>query len=251
MHKYLTIIFSILTFQCYSQIEINNSIMAVPGDSIQISNLGLVTDSSALISLDRTRKNNHLFFESNIISDTAYISIDTTITNIKSGLVIYLKTLNPNSGKLILRINNSNFEVLKNNGSILNAGDMIIDKVSLLIYNDGVFHYLNPERGNCPNGFVQPNKKYCIQINEQLGNFWQSVDNCLSNNYRLCTWSEWYYACSKRVDLGLNGMINNWEWVNQAQNEEHQAKGVGSGKCEIAYHWGFTGILGYRCCFNY
>jgi hypothetical protein len=67
---------------------------------------------------------------------------------------------------------------------------------------------------------------------------------------RLCSWSEWYFACQQSGDLALVNMTNNWEWIKWAKNEPYQAAGVGNANCTKTVHRSFVNLDFFRCCFG-
>jgi hypothetical protein len=103
---------------------------------------------------------------------------------------------------------------------------------------------------SCPNGFASVNNQYCIQTNENAATTWWSAnDSCYAVGASLCSWGEWYAACNNTA--GLNGMIDNREWVDNATNNSGSAKVVGDGSCtsesdsnNLSYSRAF------RCCYT-
>jgi hypothetical protein len=242
----------LINFCAKAQVEINHSIIPPINDSLEIKNVGIPKDSTGLVNLKDIRQHTYLFFNANLINDSLGIIMDTNLIKIKKGLLIYVKCNAPNIGTPKMSINGQSFLITKNNNGSLDSADILTDKILVLICNDTSFNLMNPERPPCPSGFSQVNENYCIQINESTGNFWKASRTCQKLGYRLCSWSEWYYACYHSATLGLNNMTNNWEMINQAQNEENMIKVVGLNSCETSTH----GLISsqsnfYRCCFNF
>jgi hypothetical protein len=250
--KYFLLITSFLIFlaEAKSQTEINNSIKPVQGDSLRIENVGIPNDSTELVSVKNARNNLVLFYTATNSGDTLFIQTDSSLFRISEGCVLYVQSNLDNSGSVSIKVNGVPFLINKNNDQALDRRDIIPQKILVLVYSENKFILMNPERPKCPSGFVQVNDSYCIEVNERQASFWNAIGVCNGLGARLCSWSEWYYACQKG-GLGLTNLTNNWEWVNQGQNEPYTGKVVGSGKCNITTHQNLTANIYYRCCFSY
>lgn len=248
----MTILLFFLFCNSWAQIEINNSIKNIPGDTLQISNVGIPNDSTELTTLNYVRNSNSIFITGNLINDTLSGNYDTTLYSIQTGLVLFVVANQTNASKLVLKLNSNYYPVVKNNSFQVEKGEVIANKIMLLAFDGTKFIYLNATRGNCPTGYSKVNDQYCIQKTERQGSFWTAMSNCASEGSKLCSWSEWYYACLNRSALGLTQMTNlNWEWINQSQNEVYQGKAVGRGKCDITIHRDAVTLDYYRCCFDF
>lgn len=249
--KFLLQIFLLFQFaQLNAQTTIDNSIRSNGSDSILIKNVGLITDSTNLVSANQLQSNFGQYFVSTNVLDTLIIQREKDLYNLSNGLVLFVQSSTQNTGNVFLKMDNQVFPIYKRSGINLDPNEILPQKVLILYYRDSTFTLLNPERSICPTGFVKVNKSYCIQKNETSGTFWNGVITCNALGARLCSWSEWYYAC-QNTTLGLTGRINNWEWVNSGQNEPSQGKIVGSGKCDITQHGTLNTNYGIRCCFSY
>lgn len=247
---YLIVLFIWSTNITWAQIQINNAIQAPYNDSISIKNIGIFTDSTQLVTTTSARINYGQYFTSTNSGDTLIIYSESDLYSVKNGLILYVKSPINNTGNSHLKMNSVKYPILKNKLSQLDKEDILTDKILVLYYKDSTFQLLNPENPPCPTGYVKVNKSYCIQTTETTGTFWNAITTCNNAGTRLCSWSEWYYAC-QNTTLGLTGRTNNWEWINSGQNEPSQAKIVGNGVCEITTHGTLTNNYGIRCCFSY
>lgn len=234
-----------------AQTEINNSIKPLIQDSLHITEIGAPYDSTNIMSLEHSRMNSSLFFTAPALNDTVKL-ISEIIPVPQEGLIIFVLTNGTNKGNATLSFNNLNYPITKNNGRQLDSLDLINGKVHVLMKKNNQFILMNPERQACPSGFVQVNTSYCIEQDERTANFYNAMNYCENRGARICSWSEWVFACQNRTALGLLRMTNNWEWVNTGQNEPTDAKGVGSTTCERTTHQAHTATtIRYRCCFSY
>lgn len=246
----ILIIILLVKLPVSGQVSIDKSVKSVSGDTLSIENLGYPADSSNLISLGDIQSNKPLFFSSALINDTFAVSIDSNLFILKKGLPLFITSTNENTAGLVVKVNGISYSVKKNNGYPISGAEVIPSKVCILVFNGNHFVFLNSELPKCPSSFAQPNTSYCIEKNERTGNFWTAMITCNSLGYRLCSWSEWYYACQK-AGLGMTGLTNNWEWINNGQNEPTNGKVVGSGICEKTTHQILTNNGFYRCCLSY
>ncbi len=56
---------------------------------------------------------------------------------------------------------------------------------------------------------------YCIEEDERSAETWEEArQTCLENDMRLPEPAEYKYACTRRVALSLNDMVEDWEWAS-------------------------------------
>ena len=72
---------------------------------------------------------------------------------------------------------------------------------------------------------------------------------CQQNGLRLCTYAEWYTACSQFGDK-VNKMTDDWEWVNAVYPDDGGVKAllVGNGSCDAAMLQRVGEQNSFRCC---
>lgn len=237
----------------YAQVSINNEIiMSGSTDSSRtINNLGAPSDSSDIINVSEAQK-------SSLIYDTAAGLNDLTL-NLIIPLNRYLKGMNisfrnntENTDSVRININGLGWAPIKEpNGSNLTAGGIKAGEVVKIIYNGSFFQLINREELTCPNGFIEVNDRYCIEISERAPkDFISAMSECQKINARLCTWPQWYYAC-QNSSLGLINMVNNWEIVDDTANHSHTCVGVGGSGCTSQdSSLGPAAAYYFRCCFS-
>lgn len=96
------------------------------------------------------------------------------------------------------------------------------------------------------------NDQYCIeQVERPLATFLDAVSTCASLGRRLCSWAEHHAACTRRVELGLENMNNDWEWTNNTSNEDNSVRMVAFGNCTNAGNRLLTAAPAtFHCCFT-
>ena len=103
----------------------------------------------------------------------------------------------------------------------------------------------------CDPGLVAVSEAFCIQPTEHgASDFFTANANCAANGLRLCSWTEFIVACNKATELGLTGMLGNWEWTDDAVNENGSARIAGSSTCSTTGTALVSGSIdrNSRCC---
>lgn len=111
---------------------------------------------------------------------------------------------------------------------------------------------MNAPEGGCPTGTVAIGDRLCIEATD-AGNllFFPAADRCNNMGGRLCTWDEFYIACTQHA-ASLNGLLDAWEWIDDSSNHGNSAVQVGFSTC-TGQRWANPQnvTLGHsRCCFQ-
>lgn len=162
-----------------------------------------------------------------------------------------------NSGAVTIAVNGSAaVAVVKNGGQPLEAGDLLPGMVASLVYDGSAYQLTNARRlarRDCPSGFTQVTELYCIEPNAHDTLYLDSASVvCGTMNARICTWGEWYFACTQQGTLGLQNMGNQWEWTNSTANGVASARVVGATSCTHAGVGPAYNTLArkFRCCYD-
>lgn len=82
----------------------------------------------------------------------------------------------------------------------------------------------------CPSGYTKINDRFCIQNDSALASDWfDAVMDCESQGASLPSWSEWYIGTQ---DGTVTYTGSNWEWIDQASQNNASIVGGGSGASE-------------------
>ena len=122
-----------------------------------------------------------------------------------------------------------------------------------LVFDGTDFQVMNGPvhaRRNCPDDMQAVTESYCIDRNEQaVLNFYDAAMACGVQGRRLCSWGEFHAACEDRVALGLNGMVNNWEWTNSSADSNFNVRTAGLNDCQANQRInGLSNTRNFRCC---
>lgn len=153
-----------------------------------------------------------------------------------AGASIVVRVASTQAGPAQLMLNGHGpYAVLNGAGDTLATEGLGPGDLLALVFDGEAFHVANGAAHRvrpCPSGLVEVNRQFCIAPDETgpIG-FFEAAVACAQAGLRLCTWGELFHSCQRRVELGLNGMTNNWEWTNDASNEDQSVRVVGNGSC--------------------
>lgn len=103
----------------------------------------------------------------------------------------------------------------------------------------------------CPPGSLPLNSSTCVDrtVNSTNASFYQAATACAQRGGRLCAWDEYIAACNL-LGPSLEGLFNDWEWINDTSNHTHTVDQVGRTTC-ISQRSASPNTLGAtRCCYR-
>ena len=113
--------------------------------------------------------------------------------------------------------------VLRDSGDPLEAGDVPAGAMVALTCTGNAFLLTSGralEKRPCPPGFVPVTEGFCIeQVQRDTVDFPEAAVICGDLNARLCTWGEWYVACTQATALGNENIDSVFEATVQATEE--------------------------------
>lgn len=257
MKKFRTYIlfnfFMAMSLISFCQVEIDKNIIMADTSNAKriITGIGTPTDSLELLNAEEAQKGALIYGTASGINDLI-LNTPVPFNKYFEGMTISLKCLNANTDSVSININALGQVPIKLPGGLkLKADDIKAGQIVFVKYTGFFFQIINREDLTCPNGFVDVNDNYCIDINERAPkNFVNAMSDCQSVNAKLCTWGQWYYACQKAA-LGLVNMINNFEMVDDTSNHSHTVVAVGNTSCTVeTANGGPASAIYYRCCFS-
>lgn len=255
MIRFISILIFVTTFSFIGigQVKLNNKLVFTNSDSLKrtVTGLSYVLDSNDLVNEYEVLTNRLIFGEA-ANNDSLSVMIPIA-TSISEGEMIWTINNQNTITNLKLSINNgSYYPIISNPSSSTDINCLKANEMELLIFNGSSFQEIFEGYQICPQGFVSVNENYCIQQNENISaNYWNAIDNCMNLNAKLCTWSEWYFAC-QNSGLGLTNITNNWEWTESGNNHATSVLVLGNGTCQTAGESNTQIVTNrpYRCCYR-
>jgi len=181
------------------------------------------------------------------------VELPSLVSAIAAGTHLLVLSPSNATGDVSLNVNGQGpFAVLNGSGELLQATGLAAGTPLSIVFDGTAFQVLNGNayaRKPCTNGTVAVNDQFCIEPTERAGtDFFSAVTACGNSGLRLCSWSEHMIACVKASDLGLTGLTGNWEWIDDAVNENGSARVSGSTTCGAAASSVVGGTQAVRCC---
>jgi hypothetical protein len=175
-----------------------------------------------------------------------------------TGMLVTVVPDQPNHAGATLNLNGlGDRPILKTGGAPLDSADLQPGVPMTLAYDGNNFRTLGHVPLHCPPGFSAANREYCIADSpNDTASYYNASVRCAEVGARLCTFSEWSYACLKWSTFFPT--VLSGEWVDHAANHESTAKVLGYGDNGAGLGSGCTygslsvpgGSFRYRCCFN-
>ena len=240
-------------FSLSAQVRLKSDlIFSNPNDSLRnIKNLSFPTDSLNAAPAYAVQQNNLNFGQVFYTSDSLSITMQPAIGNYADGLMVSFISAITNTGAVHVQLQNLPFvQVLKPDGLPLDSAEIIPGLPLTMVYSDSAFRIISSVNSYCPANTYAINENTCIETEERApSTFWLAVKTCGDEGGHLCNWNEWYVACFENPGLILN-TTNNWEWIDDAANNQNEAKLVGNGGCEAGTHVVTTSSFSFRCCYS-
>lgn len=173
------------------------------------------------------------------------------------GLCLLLSAIQGNSGPVTIDLGAAgSYPLVKGAGLPLQAGDVLPGETVSAVFDGSAFQLIAARKRAllpCPSGSVAVNDAYCIQVAEHdTAEFDVASITCGQENGRVCSWAEWWVACNRMAALGLQDMLGDWEWTNNAANADGYVRVVGQSTCTQATTNAIVGSRqrSYRCCYR-
>lgn len=178
------------------------------------------------------------------------------ITQLNAGLCLLVHCVTGNTGPIALAVDgHAPLAVLAHGDQPLDSGSVEPGATVAVVFDGNAFQLISArllERKPCPSGTVAITDQYCIEpVEHDTAFFGDAAVACGSLDLQLCSWGEWYYACTHAANFNLQGMTGNWEWTNSAANADGQVRVVGVSTCtQAGASTGNQVTRTYRCCYR-
>lgn len=239
----------------FAQVEVNQKIILTGNTSGEKQVSGLAYPDSANSAVNASAVlSGQLIYDAATGTDTLSLSFRPGPGAYTKGMEVHFKMPATNHSSLWVNVNGLGATPLyKNVNQALDSAELLVNQVVSAVYDGNYFQVTSKLNKPCPEGFVEVNTKYCIQQNENDSlNYFAAMNTCANLNGKICTWSEWYYACQK-TSLGLNDMLNNYEFTDDPANYQTdlQVRVAGGTDCTGSMSIGtaVVNIRSFRCCY--
>lgn len=252
---------AVCAIPCHAQLEIPGPIVldSPVSEERQIKGLAdpLVPDAAMSLDAARATTTSFTFLQGSasmtgtlVPTPQAYvagmaITVVPTLTN-EAAATVDLNGLGPRF-------------IVKQGNVVLAAGELEPQVPVRVMYDGEYFQLISSVQLQCPEGLSAVTKEYCISDNAvEATSYFTAAAQCAAQGTRLCTISEWAFAC--RSMPGFLATVQEAEWVDHAANYTNGAKLVGAGidgedvasgtGCAFGGQDVPTSNHKYRCCAN-
>lgn len=252
----LFLLAQLLVFVAVGQVSVDRPIELSGQDDAQRQVLGVPNSVApeAILSAEVEQTNLHRTAQASL-STSWSVTIPGLAGSPQAGTQLMVLAPEGSMGEVEMMVNGSGpYPLVTGAGEAFAPDDLVVGTPLSVVFDGTAFHVMNGSvysRKPCATGMVAANEQFCVELNERGPlDFFQAAIVCGSRNTRLCTWGEFIVACTKRVELGLTNATNNWEWVDDATNEDGSARVSGSNQCGSSGNGLVTGSVArnFRCC---
>jgi len=237
-----------------AQVNVDKQIILTSpiNDERQIVNIGEPLDANDGVSV-RAFRNGSVSYGTASGSNIIQVALTPNAQNYSNGMLISFSAVSNNTDTVYVNVDGLGYVMVhRPDGLPLDPSDIRTGQIVVLTYLNGYFVLFGRRSEVCPIGAVKANEIYCIQVNESAPqNYFDAVLDCHDQGGRLCKWDEHFYAC-QRLDLNLQDMFNNWEWIDDTSDHTHTADQVNRWSCMSQRSTGavIQIVSEYRCCFT-
>ena len=245
-----------LAFPGVAQVRVDKSLHLLgEGAERRVSGLAPATEPEQAIDAGTLQHGGSLFAEPTAGNAWA-VQLPALGDTPVAGSLIVLRVPEGQTGPINVQVNAAPSLPLFRGGEPVDAADLAPGGLLSVIHTGTTYQVINGSSDvlrTCPPGMVAVNEQFCIETVERTpSDFFEAAVTCASSGRRLCSWAEFYTACTRELALGLATMTNNWEWTNNTSNEDNSARIVGLNGCITAANWMSTGSsdIAHRCCYT-
>lgn len=261
--KFLNLFFLLflsLSVSVSSQVLVSKKIILNGEDSLNrtVSGIAFPEKSSNATNAAGLQTSQLIYAKTEGTGNMLDLTIIPAILQYVPGMVINFKISEKNTGPVKIRLSNLPFMDLRKNGIIpLDSFDLDKGLLVTAIFDGDMFQVISPLNRKCPDGFASVNKDFCIQVKEVADtvDWFIATKTCGDMGARLCTQSEWVYACQKTQLLNLINIFDNTEWIDTAGNSVNEAKAMGvdfegNHNCRSGQTAPVSNKNTFRCCYS-
>ncbi len=215
------------------QLEVDRAIQ-VSGTSEQKRVLGLSapTYGSSAITVEVASSGIVHWATAQLHADTITLTPQPT-TSYRQGLLLRFLSTMDNMGDVWIRLPGLAVNrLVRPDGAALPYSTLRDGRVAEVLFNGNDWILLSASSSTCPVGSIAVNARLCMDVDATPSlRFYEAVDVCGTRGGKLCTWDEYAAGCILLQDQ-LNGLFDEWEWIDDTSNHTHTANQVARFTCQ-------------------
>ncbi len=247
----------LLAANCAAQVHIDRPIILNSTDTAQrmIGGISRANDEHALITLGDARSGTYHWAQASGTNGTITLTLDPVATGYVNGLAVRFLPTFAAAGAVTFNVNGLGpKKVYRADGLGVTAGLVQPGTLVEAIYADSAFFLQGRAPTACPAGYLPVNTSFCLMRNDTLNmSIYNTANWCYSRGARLCSWDEYISACTV-LQGQLEGMFDDWEWIDGTADHTHTAVQAGRYACRSERSWGAletnNNYARVRCCYS-
>lgn len=257
MKKALCIVVWALAATAQAQVHLDRPLVLSSADSAQrsIEGLSTATQGDALITLSDVRDGRYLHAQVSGTAAAIALGMQPACTAYRPGLSVRFVPNAVAAGAVTLNVDGLGPKrLLRADRGPIDFGQVVPGRAVEAVYADTCFVLHERSLSGCPTGFLPVNQRLCIQRNDTLSmSIYNASRWCQERGAQLCSWDEYIQGCTATQGQ-LEGLFNDWEWMDDSSDHTHTADQIGRWSCrgmrnigaiENANNYGSV-----RCCYR-
>lgn len=234
MKHALCIVVACLASSAWAQVVIDKPVQFTgPDGSRTVEAIATPTDATALLSVGTWVSGSALWANAVLVSGTFQLTTQPASSDVQVGRIVRFIVPTATSGILLAQLDAlPPTPLVRPDGLPPSAGQLAAGMVAEVMFAGDRFVLMNSGSHGCPVGTIQVNERFCIDVNPgpALVGVYDAIDRCARRGAKLCRWDEYYHACTA-VGAQLQGMFDDWEWVDDTANHVHLVCQTGRTTC--------------------
>lgn len=254
MRKVLTGVSLLFTMGGWAQVEIDRAVQfSGPSDQRGIDGLDRPTLESSVVTVEASLIGTTTWAEASISGSVLTLTPVVPMSDHRDGALLRFVAPADLHGPITAGCDGLPAVPLTRPDGLPPArGQVIPGAVVELVHANGAWILMGLSENGCPPGTAAIGERLCMERASQPNTLWfPAADRCNDLGGRLCSWDEFYVACTQYASEFSN-MLSAWEWLDDSSNHANSAVQVGMTTC-TAERWANPNnvTLGRsRCCFT-
>lgn len=255
-HLYTLLLFGAAIPLAQGQVHVDRPVVLTAADSAQRQVQGLADPGgdTHLTTLGAVRSGAHHWCTASATGANITLSATPALQNYAIGTRLRFLTAATGNGGITLNVDGNGPRTLRSpDGLPVVLEGIPLNTLMDVEFVDTAFVLISRQsHERCPQGYLAANGRLCLQVNENAAlNFYDAGRKCLAQGARLCSWTDYLYSCTVLTNQ-LNGLFDNWEWIDDTSDHTHTADQAGRYNCRIQRSIGAlpTETATFRCCYD-
>lgn len=184
--------------------------------------------------------------------DTLTLTTTPAETEDRSGLLLRGTVPVLPAARLYARIDGSPARpLIHRDGTLVHGAELRYGSVVEVLTSADTHLLTSSSSSSCPPGSIPLNTTTCVDrgVSSTTHTFYQAATACSIRGGKLCTWDEYIAACNL-LGASLDGLFNDWEWINDTSNHTHTVDQSGRTTCMSKRAASPNTLGATRCCYR-